>query len=152
MIQFGIMVKNLGPSELNWRLLNNANNLMYQNQANITFFYEDVHPYCVNPMGSVMQMVEAYEYKYPLIATCISNAQKLLDFPRRSESYFYLWDLEWLRYPNTQFELFKSVYNNPNIELVARTNEHKFLIQELWNNNIKKVCEKANPLEILSKE
>jgi len=148
-MQFGVLVKNLGDSELNWRLISNANYLMDNGIADIIFFYEDISQYCVVPHGSIMQVVEAYEYKYPLIATSLTTAQKLISFPRQSKSIFYLWDLEWLRYPDISFNVFKEIYNSPKLELVVRNTEHKSLVQDLWNKDVHKISENANLMEIL---
>lgn len=149
-MKFGIMVKDLGQSELNWRLISNANYLIDNHQLDIIFFYEDLRPVCVVPHGATMQVVEAYNFQYPLIATSFTTAQKLCNFPRQSKSYYYLWDLEWMRYPNSSFEMFQKVYSNSNIELVARSFEHKLLVQNLWNKQVNKISESANLMEILN--
>lgn len=149
-MKFGILVKDLGQSELNWRLISNANYLIDNHQVDIIFFYEDLQPVCVFPRGATMQIVEAYDFKYPLIATNFTTAQKLCEFPRQNKSYYYLWDLEWMRYPNNSFEMFNKVYGNPNLELIARSTHHKFLLENLWNRPVNKISETANLMEILN--
>lgn len=148
-MQFGILVKNLYSSELNWRLISEANNLIKDNKCDIIFFYEECTPTCVYPLGATMSIVEAYDYKYPLIATGLSNAQKLITFPRQDKSIFYMWDLEWMRFTNESFYGFKKIYNDPQLKLISRTDEHKSIFERIWDVQVSKVVEKCNLLEIL---
>lgn len=148
-MQFGILVKNLYNSELNWRLLSEANNLIKENKCDIVFFYEECTPSCVVPLGSTMSIVEAYDYKYPLIATSLSNAQKLISFPRQDKSIFYMWDLEWMRFTTESFHGFNKIYTNTELKLVSRTDEHKDIFERIWNRKVNKVVEKCNLLEII---
>lgn len=149
-MQFGILVKNLYDSELNWRLLSQANHLMQSQIADIVFFYEDAMPQVVHPLGTCMQIVEAYEYKYPLIATNLSTAQKLINFPRSPKKIFYMWDMEWLRFKNDSYYGFKNIYGSKELELVCRTQEHADLVEKLWDRKINRVSPKALLNEILN--
>lgn len=148
-MQFGLLVKNLYDSELNWRLLSQVNYLAKTGIADIIIFYEDAMPQVIHPMCTIMQIVEAYEYKFPLIATNLSTAQKLLNFPRSPKKIFYSWDLEWMRFKNESFYGFKKIYESSELELVCRTQEHKILIEKLWDKKVSRVSPKALLQEIL---
>lgn len=148
-MQFGILVKNLYNSELNWRLVSQVNNLNKSGMTDIIIFYEDALPQMIHPIGTVMQAVEAYEYRNPLIATNLSTAQKLVNFPRSCHKVFYLWDLEWIRFKNNSYYEFRNIYCNPELDLVCRTEEHKDLVERLWDRKVSRVSEKALLHEIL---
>lgn len=148
-MQFGILVKNLYNSELNFRLITQANKLMKDGIADIIFFYEDALSAVIDPIGTTMQMVEAYEYRNPLIATSLSTAQKLLNFPRSVKKVYYLWDLEWLRFKNESYNGFKNIYGSQELELVCRTQDHKVLVEKLWHRSVNRIAVNASLPEIL---
>lgn len=148
-MQFGLLVKNLYNSELNFRLITQANKLMQDGIADIIFFFEDALPPIIEPLGTTMQIVEAYEYKKPLIATSLSTAQKLLNFPRSIKKIYYLWDLEWMRFKNESYHGFKTIYGSEELELVSRTQDHRILTEKLWDRKINRTSEKADLQEIL---
>jgi hypothetical protein len=149
MNRVGIMVKNLGPSELNWRLVRQANHLMARGQASVVFFYEDLAPAFQAPLGATMNTVEAWGFDGPVVATSLSTARKLSLCPTARTRLFYLWDLEWLRLTDRPYRALRSIYSDKSLKLVCQTEEHRRLVEDLWGVPVAGVVERANLSELM---
>lgn len=149
MNKFGVLVPNLGPTQLAYQFINSAN--MYSNQADIIAFYEDIGPQSFPLNFASMFIDQAYYYKEPLIATNISTAMKLLDFPCCPTKFFYCWDLEWARIsPNSRkFKVLYNIYNNPELNILARSESHALQIQKCWNVKRVNIVKNFNIEQIL---
>ena len=66
------------------------------------------------------------------IATCINSASKLLESPKIKNFYFYVWNLEWIS-KIIDYESYSKIYRNKKIQLVARSLDHKKIIDKIWN-------------------
>lgn len=134
MHNIGFLVKTLNASQESFCLVHQANRAI-TNDHNIIVFSDTPNVPCVPNNFAHMQIAEAWSCSYPLIATNLSLANKLVNFPGTKEKYFYVWDLEWLRYPShaKNYHLFASVYRNPRLKLIARSQQHKEIIEDCWN-------------------
>lgn len=147
----GVLVKHLGPSQLSYYFINNSNKLLdARPELDIISFYENPNPPCITTKFATMQIFEAWNYDGIQIATTLSTADKLIKFPVAKRKIFYVWDLEWIRNIQKDFDKFSSIYSNPGLELVARSYEHKSLIESCWNVGVKKVVENFNMEELIS--
>jgi hypothetical protein len=145
MHNLGFLVRTLGASQEAFQLVKNANHAITEDN-NIIVFSETPNMPCIQPNFCNMQLAEAWGYKHPLIATRLVLAKKLLSFPGTQEKYFYIWDLEWLRYPSQikNYNAFAGIYRNPKLKLIARSKSHKDIIEDCWNVLVTGIVEDYN--------
>lgn len=142
MQRIGFAVPDLGPSQLAFNLINNANIAVGTNHlTDVIAFYEHHRQPCIAMCFGAMQIMEAWGYEAPIVATSFNTAAKALRFPTASKKFFYVWDLEWLRGGPNSFEELCLVYRNMGLELVARSVEHKLAIESAWNRPVAAVIE-----------
>jgi hypothetical protein len=55
-----------------------------------------------------------------------------------------LWDLEWMRPHGKDFQHMVKAYNNPNVNLIARSSEHALAIRNYSNRDVCGVVEDFN--------
>lgn len=144
MNRLGLMVKDLSASELNWHMVQQANQFMKDGSLDVIWFYEELLPTFIAPAGAMMQTAEAWGYDGPVVATTLSTAKKLAGFPCPSSKLFYLWDLEWLRITNRPYRALQAVYGDPRLRLVCRTEEHKHIVEDLWCRPVAGVAANAD--------
>ena len=67
------------------------------------------------------------------MATNINTPQMLVKMPRPTKKYFYVWDLDWVYlYQSPPYNVLQSVYQNDDIELIARSERHYDVIARMW--------------------
>lgn len=132
--KLGIIVNNLGPNQLAYYLINTGNKFVNDGEKDLTLFFHDLMPECANPLFGIMNLAEVYSYNGPVVATNINNASRLLEYPGPSKKVFYVWDLEWLRMPNKQYEQLNDVYGK--IPLIARSKRHYDILSNAWQQPI----------------
>ena len=60
-----------------------------------------------------------------------------------SDKFFYIWDLEWLRKP-MQFTDVVSIMRDERIKLIARSENHKDLIEKYANREVSGIVDNWN--------
>lgn len=144
MHKLGVMVDNLGPNQLAFYLINYGNKMTMEDNKELIVFYSNPQSPCLNIGFPIMQISEAWSYNGPLIATNFNLASQLIKFTGTPHKYFYVWDLEWLRMPNKQFQVLVDVYRNPRLKLIARSEEHARVINSCWNTEVVGVVDNFN--------
>jgi hypothetical protein len=135
-MKLGISLDNLGPSQLAYAVLSQANRLVTErSDVDVTVFYETLARPCITPRFAHMQMAEAYGFDGPVVATSLSSAGKLLRMPACPKKLFLVWDLEWLRKPHA-YENLKTVYCHSELTLLARGEDHAKAISDCWNRPV----------------
>ncbi len=138
MRKLAFIVDNLGPNELAHYLITSGNACLQANtDVDLVAFVHNFIPTCGEPRFAYMNVSEAYGYDGSLIATNLQTADKILNFPGPSRRLFYVWDLEWMRLPNRNYDMFASVYKNCRLELFCRSKQHQFFIRNAWNREAK---------------
>ena len=131
MDKLGVMVEHLGVSQCNYYLSLELNKLHTHN-IDCTVFHNSWEMMPFSYLFGRHQLIEAWSYDGPLIATNFMLAKLLLTMPGPSKKYFYIWDLEWYtKYPD-RYEPLEYVYTHKNIELIARTEHHAKIIENCW--------------------
>lgn len=135
--KIGFLVNNLGPSQLSFNLIENGNAIVGAgHRRDMIAFYEQHTRPCIAMQFGSMQLMEAWGYEAPIVATSLSTAAKALRFPTASPKFFYVWDLEWMRGDVKSFHEMATIYGNMGIELVARSVDHKLAIESAWNRPV----------------
>ncbi len=145
------LVPNTGASQMSFYLIHELNNLAKTNPSiDSIVFYENRHKNCLPTNFATMEISEAWSKRDNLISCSFSCAKKMIKFPCKKK-LFYVWDLEWIRntYYLQEYESYKNVYCNESVELIARSEEHKKLIENAFNRDVKCVISDFNMKKIL---
>ena len=71
--------------------------------------------------------------------TCIANdldtCLTMINCSSIKNKYFYLWDLEWMG-QNYDLDYLCSIYLNPLVKLIARSEEHAQIIESCWKKPV----------------
>jgi hypothetical protein len=150
--KLGFLVKEFGASQLGYLLARNINQYSRDDcTTDIIVYYENLHKNPVTPSFGIMQIAEAWNQQGVFVATDISTALKLSKFTGTKHKFFYVWDLEWTRGQNRPYNIFKSVYKNNDIKLIARCESHKIAIESSFNTKVYAVIDDFNMGDFIEK-
>lgn len=150
-MKLGIAVKDLGPSQLGYYLTRNVNAALLANPIlDITAFFENQVPPALAANFATMPMYEAWGFAGNIVATTFLTAQKAQKCQAPARKFFYVWDIEWARFHTRRsYEEWSSVYRDPALSLLARSAEHKALIESCWNRPVVAVVDDMNINQLL---
>ena len=156
MNKLGFLVENLGASQLGYYLCNNINKFLGSNpRSDIICYYEHFEEECMQPNFQVLHVADAWMQEGAIVATSESTAEKLLGFPGTRERYFYVWDLEWLRFDKRKPKFGNMgyfpflPYLNPHLEIICRSKYHADIIENNFNREVKYIVEDFNIKQIM---
>jgi len=132
-MNIGIAVPHIGPSQLGFLAIQMANQGLVSTKHSYTIFYQQMVPFCVQPSVPVMNVTEMWGFKGTVIATTLDLAETMLNSVK-GDKIFYAWDLEWLR-GNHKFDRNVSIYRDPNLRLVSRSNDHAMELSNYCNRD-----------------
>ena len=96
-----------------------------------------------------MPISECWINTGPVVATCVSTASKLLDFPSQKK-FFYVWDLEWIRNMQIKrYEDYVKTYTDKNMTLIARSESHAKIISNCFNTDVEHILHDFNIQKLL---
>lgn len=147
MKKIGVLVNNVGATQLAFYLIKSGNKFVESINQDLTLFFYEISPECIRPNFAVMNLAEAYNYDGILIATDANSASRIIEFPGTINKFFYVWDLEWIRMRNKEFENLSTIYNNHKLPLIARSQNHYDILKKIWKEPIG-ICEDANVEEL----
>lgn len=120
-------MNDLGASQLAFSLL--------AQKEPVYIFTKEVEIPCILNRKFISCWFDAYSYNNGvMVATDIESAKFALKLPVKNV-LFYIWDLEWLRNTGSYIENLK-VFQNINLKLVARSEEHASIIKNYCNRNV----------------
>lgn len=148
-MKLAFAVKDLSHTQLSYYIVRAANAFLSKRcDVDIMAFFEEPSCSSVPLLFSTMQFAEAWAYDGKLVATSLSSAQKALGFPCVSKRYFLVWELEWV---NQQvpfnFRQLRNIYASPRHKLLARTEEHADILEDVWNVERPLVVSETNIVE-----
>jgi hypothetical protein len=135
-VNIGIVCNNVGPSQLAYYLIKTGNEFVKTGDDDLVVFFYELMPECIKPNFALMNLSEAYDYNGVLVATDINSASRILEYPGTQEKFFYLWDLDWIKLPQKQYENLLQVYKNPRLPLIVRSKRHFELVKNLWQEPV----------------
>ena len=131
MKKLGILIESLNISQQSMSLIVNCNRLSNDTDIDVIGFYEIYGQFPTPPHFSLIQNRNIWEFNGPIIATDIDSAYTLINCPLTPKKYLYLWNLEWIFHP-ANFYYYNAIYNHKEIELIARSEYHKKIIEKIW--------------------
>lgn len=135
-MKFGILLPNLGLSQVVYTFINAANKYLEEIESfagSVIAFYDELVPPCVQPAFACMQAYEMFNFGGIGIATNLNTAVQLINSPSPKKKIFYIWDLEWLSLGVFQYQEVADVYQNPQLQLVCRSESHLKAVKNAWN-------------------
>ena len=137
MKKIGVMANNLAASQLSECIVESFNFISQTDLDVDTILFYKKHPaLSMTPLFCCMEETEVWGYEGYVIATCLDSAETLLKVTGPIKKFFYVWDLEWTRKAGQKYSRLKSIHQNPNIDLIARSQHHADLISKYWKKPI----------------
>lgn len=135
MNKVSFMVHSLDPSQLTYTLVRNINNEYSANNhaTDYMIFYNLLSRYSMKPKCAIMSMAEVYGQEGMVIATTAELGLKLTKIAGPTQRLLYLWDLDWIRGKNRNYELYAHVYQHPSLKLICRSQAHATLLKNAFN-------------------
>jgi len=131
MSQFGVLIKDLVPSQHNILMVSCLNRVVDEApHLNPVLFTENPGLPTEIARFPIMGMIEAWGFRGKLIATDLETAFILKKLPCASEKFFYVWDLEWLFAPSSRYGLMHAAYYDSNT--IVRSEHHEKLMTKCW--------------------
>src|SRR5207302_338668 len=132
-MKIGVAVRDLGPSQLNYSLVRQANALLAVNPTlDLTVFYEHHVRPCLPLAFASMLIQEMWSYDGPVVATTLSTAEKALRCPGPPRVLFYQWDLDWLRLGPFRHGRLAQFYREPRLTPLVRCIDHSLAFEQAW--------------------
>lgn len=128
----GILVECINLSQLGICLTTALNEIEQKNILDVIVFNYRWERLPLVARFCMMQPFEAWGFDAPIMATNLKTAMLLLKCPLPTKKFFYVWDLEWLYQKSEQYKFYQSIYQNPDLELIARSESHANLITKCW--------------------
>jgi hypothetical protein len=146
----GLMINDLGINQLNFYLINHINNLIKStNDYDFMVFIKDLIPPSMRPECAVLNSNEIWSFDGIVISTNLDSALSSLNAVNVAKNVLYVWDLEWLRAGKNNYINNISILRNPNLEIVARSQEHATAIENYANIEIQHIIPDINLKDIL---
>lgn len=154
MDKVGIVLNSLFSSQLSYYALRNVNKYLSKEYlTNFIFFVRELVIPCIEPECGTMRWEELWGYDGHLITTDVESTRKAMMTPGPKSITFYAYDIDWFRRLKNsnppRYEDFASIYQNPNIKIVARNEEYKKLIEGIWNIKVAGVVDDFNMEQML---
>jgi hypothetical protein len=143
MKKLGILVDNLGASQLGYYIGRNATNYLEENiNSSLTCYYENFEKKCSQTNFATMNIIEAWGQSGAMIATSGNTAKKLLHFIGTQEKFFYIWNtnFSYERIGDRKYMQFFDMDNilfEEDLTLICRNQVHAELIENNFNRKVK---------------
>lgn len=136
--KIGWFVSHMGPSQLNYDIIRSSNEyLSHNDDIDISLYWVQDGHRIIEPRFAMMPMFEIYGFPGAVIATSLHTLSRVLDYPgpaRHGKVYLYDYNLDYLRLPPQmrQWEQLNSLYCNPKVEVIARSEDHANIIKSIF--------------------
>jgi hypothetical protein len=133
---FGIIVPSLQKNDQIAALAKNIIALLnHSYKYSPVLFPQEVSSQIYIPCCQLQQQ-HIWSFEHTLISTNITTTKILSECLRCPKKLFYVYDLEWITSPNKIYKEFHSIYNNPEISLIARTEADYKILENCWKKPI----------------
>ena len=131
-MQLGVLLDSIGSNQKGIMTTLSLNKLETLDEYwDAIVFYLEFSDVLIKPNFALMNMSELYGFKGVGIATDLRTSEILEKSFGPSKKFFYIWDLEWTMIQQ-DFKRISNIYLHPEIELIARSNDHAKEITNCW--------------------
>lgn len=145
----GIILPNLGMSQLAYLAINQANLGDRFGKHNYFLFFQDIELPCIKPRVACLNISELSNFDGVLISTNVDMTLMAMRAVNNVKYIFYVWDLEWIRRGGINFQEAMKVFRNPEVSLVARSDDHAKAIINYCNREPSLIAPNLNIEAIL---
>lgn len=134
MKKLGIGFANLGANQAAYQGIIAVNQYLTDNYlCDIIGFYEMPQKKCLEPNFSCLPMSEIWGYDGTMIASNIRIAEDIINVPTIKNKFLYLWDLDWIHFPEKSYGKLKQVYQHPELKIITRNSYQSEVFSKMWN-------------------
>jgi len=134
---FGILINSLNNSKECCLLCENINQLLAtQYMISPILFFQSGGKISIPPRCCQLQQHHAWGFDGTLISTNIETTYVLDKCLKPRKKLFYVYNIEWPNLPSLKFADLQKIYQNPEIDLIARTEEDFKLLEKCWKKPI----------------
>jgi hypothetical protein len=126
----GIVIDTITNNEINRLMFNTLNDLSKRHP--VYLFANYTHSLPIKNQFCILQQLHALNHNGILIGTSLLNSQIVINSLVAKEKYYYMWEPEWLKFNELRFSQLDKIINNPELNLITRTQEHFNLMQSLF--------------------
>lgn len=130
-INVASLLTDLKLSQNSYSMIQEFNNLS-SNNFSPCCFYQNISVPPININFPVLNSYYLPYWKGAVFATNFETADLLINIKGPCKKYFYIFDLEWLRY-GLDFKDTTSILTNTELTLVARNYDHAMMIKNYCN-------------------
>ncbi len=133
MKSLGVLIRSPGLGQPEISIVDSLNKMVttYADVEPILFF-RDYGPQPIRMNFALMHNLEAWSFDGNLISNDLETTKIMLACIRAPKKFFYVWDLEWVYKDNFSFREMSVIYNNDEVELIARSPSHAKIIENCW--------------------
>ncbi len=142
--QIGVLLEDLSASQLTFYVIKNINDYLEKSDIDFVAFFQNSTASMITPRFSTMSVSETWSFSGTVIATSVSTALSIQKTCIPAKKYFYVWDLDWHRRGGQDFEYTIQAYNNPELNLIARSSSHAKAIKNYCNRDVCGIVDNFN--------
>ena len=146
--KIGIILGDLSASQLAYYAIKNVNDCVGSDNYDFVIFFESAATSILQPEASIMSVNEIFGFDGILISTSVSTTLSMINTFAK-DKYFYVWDLEWTRRHGKDFHYLIQAYNNKDVKLIARSEEHALAIENYCNRKVEHIVNNFNLKKIV---
>lgn len=132
----GFIVDELSSSQLSYSIISNINKREKRHDEDFVVFFENSSPVVKEPHFSIMGVHELWNFYGTGIATSVSTCFSLAESAAPTKKFFYVWDLEWHRNNNNEYNYDIEAFLSDDIQLIARSEDHAKAITNYCNRDV----------------
>ena len=151
----GVMLGDLGASQLSFNVVNKLNEECEKSNDDFVVFVENISNHIIPPNFAIMGVNEIWSFDGILIATSASTSLHMAKSASPAKKFFYVWDLEWMRRNTTKARFGNLGYSpyapyiSPHLELICRSRHHADIIENNFNRKVKYIVDDFNIEQIM---
>lgn len=146
----GVMIDNLGPSQLSFYTIQQLN--LYSKKeydSDYCVFINNICQTVIEPNFAIMNMSESMSFNGHLIASSFELADKLINLVNSSKKHFHIWELEWIKNPYL-YEKYISIIRNKELNLSTRSAFYANTIEKYSGVKITNITHNFNIKRIIN--
>ena len=127
----GILKSSLQNTDKDFFMIHNLNKLVHTS-TNSCVFCDEAGNATTSLLTNVLQRIQILYFNGIVITDDLTEAQSLIHIPNAKKRFLYLYHVEWPYINNLHFKHLDSVFLHDHIDLIARSDSHAKLIEQVF--------------------